>query len=103
MTIMPGFEPLPGSPLMLGFYTPGFWEITVILVIGLLLFGRRLPEVGRGLGRTIVEFKKGLRDVKDEIDIDSSKDVGESPRLSARSDAAARAGAASDEARVERS
>src|SRR5579862_6927879 len=32
----------------------------VILVVGLLIFGRRLPEVGKNLGRTIVEFKKGL-------------------------------------------
>jgi sec-independent protein translocase protein TatA len=32
----------------------------VVLVIGLLLFGRKLPEVGKNLGKTIVEFKKGL-------------------------------------------
>ena len=32
----------------------------VVLVIGLLIFGRRLPEVGKNLGQTIVEFKKGL-------------------------------------------
>jgi len=32
----------------------------IILAIGLLIFGRRLPEVGKNLGKTIVEFKKGL-------------------------------------------
>ncbi len=32
----------------------------VVLVIGLLVFGRKLPEVGKNLGKTIVEFKKGL-------------------------------------------
>ena len=38
---------------------PGWAEIVVVLFVGLLLFGRRLPEVGRSLGKTIVEFKKG--------------------------------------------
>ena len=40
----------------------------VILIIGLLLFGRRLPEVGRSLGKGIVEFKKGLNGIEDEIE-----------------------------------
>ena len=46
---------------------PGPLEIIIILVVALLLFGRRLPEVGRSLGRGIVEFKKGLRGVEDEV------------------------------------
>lgn len=50
----------------------GTWEITVVLVVGLLLFGRRLPEVGKQLGRTIVEFRRGLNDLKREIGADSS-------------------------------
>ncbi len=58
----------------LAFYTPGMWEIIAILVVALLLFGRRLPEVGRSLGRGIVEFKKGLRNVEDEIEKASSED-----------------------------
>lgn len=36
--------------------------------IALLLFGRRLPDVGRSLGRGIMEFKRGLRDVSAEMD-----------------------------------
>ena len=51
----------------LAFWMPGPWEIIIIVVVALLLFGRRLPEVGRSLGRGIVEFKKGLRGVEDEI------------------------------------
>jgi len=39
----------------------------VIAAIGLILFGKRLPEVGRSLGKGIVEFKKGLTGVADEI------------------------------------
>ena len=53
----------------LGLFTSlGPLEIGIILLVGLLLFGRRLPEVGRGLGKSIVEFKRGLKDATDEID-----------------------------------
>jgi sec-independent protein translocase protein TatA len=44
----------------------------MILAVGVLLFGRRLPEVGRYLGKGIVEFKKGLKGLEDEIDVSSS-------------------------------
>ncbi|TVQ31977.1 MAG: twin-arginine translocase TatA/TatE family subunit [Phycisphaeraceae bacterium] len=47
---------------------PGGWEWLIIGAIGLLLFGRRLPEVGRSLGKGIVEFKKGLKDIQDEVE-----------------------------------
>jgi sec-independent protein translocase protein TatA len=47
-------------------------EILIILVVGVLLFGRRLPEVGRYLGKGIVEFKKGLKGLEDEVDIAST-------------------------------
>ncbi|MBY0309318.1 MAG: twin-arginine translocase TatA/TatE family subunit, partial [Phycisphaerales bacterium] len=40
-------------------------EWVVILIIALLLFGKRLPEVGKSLGKGIVEFKKGLKGVDD--------------------------------------
>ena len=45
----------------------GPMEWLVILVVMLLLFGRRLPEVGKSLGKGIVEFKKGLAGVEDEV------------------------------------
>lgn len=38
----------------------GYMELIVILAVALLLFGKRLPELGRSLGRTLVEFKKGM-------------------------------------------
>ena len=56
------------STLILAFGAPGWQEIALIAALGLLIFGRRLPEVGRSVGRTIVEFKKGLKGVTDEID-----------------------------------
>ncbi|MFK7778465.1 MAG: twin-arginine translocase TatA/TatE family subunit [Gimesia sp.] len=49
---------------MFGF--PGWMEVTIILTIILLLFGKRLPGVMNSLGRSIVEFKKGARDDPDE-------------------------------------
>lgn len=52
---------------------PGGWEWIIILVIGLLLFGRRLPEVGRNVGKAIVEFKKGIKGVEEEVENASSE------------------------------
>jgi sec-independent protein translocase protein TatA len=42
-------------------------EWLVIAALGLLIFGKRLPEVGRSLGKGIVEFKKGLKGVQDDV------------------------------------
>ena len=53
----------------MGFGSPLHW--IVIGGVALLLFGNRLPEVARSIGRAIQEFKKGLRDVKDDVDDDS--------------------------------
>ena len=50
---------------------PGWAEIAVVAFVGLLLFGRRLPEVGRSLGRTIVEFKRGIKEVESEVNVAS--------------------------------
>jgi sec-independent protein translocase protein TatA len=46
---------------------PGLPEWIIIGIIGLLIFGKRLPEVGRSLGKGIVEFKKGLRGVEEDL------------------------------------
>ncbi|BAM04432.1 Sec-independent protein translocase subunit TatA/TatB [Phycisphaera mikurensis] len=45
-------------------------EMIVIGIVGLLIFGRRLPEVGKSLGKGIVEFKKGLSGIEDELSAD---------------------------------
>jgi len=58
-------------------WMPGWTELLVVCIVALLLFGRRLPEVGRSLGRGIVEFKKGLKGVKDEIEADLDEDEDE--------------------------
>ena len=46
----------------------GPMEMIVVMGVAVLLFGKRLPEVGRSLGKGIVEFKKGLRGIEDEFD-----------------------------------
>ncbi len=45
----------------------GFPELLVILLIALLLFGAgKLPDIGRALGKSIHEFKKGMKEGSDE-------------------------------------
>ena len=52
----------------------GLPELLVVLVIVLLLFGaKRLPEIARGLGKSIQEFKKGVKDIERDV-----KDEGKS-------------------------
>ena len=51
-----------------GFWTPGPVELIIILVIAVLLFGRRLPEIARGLGKSLTEFKKGVNEAKETKD-----------------------------------
>ena len=65
---------LPTSDLasLLAFGMPGLFEWIVIGGIGLLIFGKRLPEVGRSLGKGIVEFKRGLKGIEDDVDDASS-------------------------------
>ena len=43
------------------------FELIIVLVVGLLLFGKRLPEVARSLGKGITEFKNGMRGIEDDV------------------------------------
>jgi sec-independent protein translocase protein TatA len=47
---------------------PSGWEWIVILIVALLIFGKKLPDVARGLGKSLTQFKKGLHDVEDEVE-----------------------------------
>jgi TatA/E family protein of Tat protein translocase len=59
----------------------GMGELLVILVIVLLVFGpRKLPELARGIGRSLSELKRAAEDVKQELQLDD-----ELPRRNERS------------------
>jgi sec-independent protein translocase protein TatA len=45
----------------------GGTEMFILLILGVLLFGKKLPEVGRSLGKGLVEFKKGLSGIEDDV------------------------------------
>jgi sec-independent protein translocase protein TatA len=45
----------------------GTQEILLLVLLGVLLFGRKLPDIGRSLGKTMVEFKKGMKGIEDEV------------------------------------
>ena len=55
--------------LPIAFFTgmPGPVELLIIGVIVLLLFGNRLPSAMRSMGRGIVEFKKGIQGIEDDV------------------------------------
>ncbi len=57
----------------------GVPELILILVVGLVVFGpKKLPEVGRSVGKGLREFKKAMNDIKQTIDIESElKDVAD--------------------------
>ena len=55
------------------FSMPGGWEWLIILIVALLIFGKRLPDVMKSLGRGIVEFKKGVKGVEEDVEEASTK------------------------------
>jgi sec-independent protein translocase protein TatA len=65
----------------------GGWEIVLILAVVLILFGaKKLPELAKGLGTGIKEFKKATREVTDEVQ-KAADDASAPPNKSAAKDA----------------
>jgi TatA/E family protein of Tat protein translocase len=62
----------------------GFQEIVLILLVALLVYGGKLPQVAAAVGRSLGELKRGLRDTTDLVkdDLDQLADLD--PRRSAR-------------------
>ncbi len=53
---------------ILAMWMPGPVEMIIILIVAVLLFGRRLPEIARGMGKSLSEFKKGIKEAKNEVE-----------------------------------
>lgn len=46
----------------------GFWEIVIIALVVLLLFGgKKIPELMRGLGKGVKNFKEGMKEVEKDV------------------------------------
>jgi len=46
----------------------GFQELVIVGIVAVLLFGKRLPEVARSLGKSYNEFRRGLTDIQSTFD-----------------------------------
>ncbi len=56
--------------------TPGPWELMVILLIVMVVFGaKRLPEIGKGMGKGIREFKSSLREISEDEQPESASRI----------------------------
>jgi len=66
-------------PTLAVFGLPGYWEVLIVLVAILLLFGgRKLPELARGLGRALRIFKRELKGLKDDVEAEGDSEQGDS-------------------------
>ena len=57
---------------------PGWAELVLLLIVAVLLFGKRLPDIARSVGRSLTEFKKGVKETQD--DLNEATDVQENKK-----------------------
>ena len=74
-----------GRPVFAILPSLGWQEMFLLLVLGLLLYGRNLPEAGRSLGRVVAQLRRSFHDFKDQIDRDGEiRDVKKAIQDTAR-------------------
>ncbi len=66
----------------------GFPELMMIFVVALIVFGpKRLPDIGRSIGKAMGEFKRATNDLKstleEEVRLEDRKSLGPPPEISA--------------------
>jgi sec-independent protein translocase protein TatA len=72
-------QSLPGLNFLA--WAVGWQEVLVIVVVVLILFGgRKIPELARGIGRGMREFKREMRGVREDLDEAMKEDEEEEPR-----------------------
>jgi sec-independent protein translocase protein TatA len=73
---------------MLAVFGIGGWEVVLILAVVLILFGaKKLPDLAKGLGSGIKEFKKATREVTDEIQNAGNETPAPTPKAPANTTA----------------
>ena len=74
------------APSPLAIFGLGPTEMIIIGIVMLLIFGRRLPEVARNMGRGVVEFKKGISGIEEDVQAVDSEEAASKKSDSATKD-----------------
>jgi len=65
---------------ILGFWKPGIWELLIIFLVVILIFGAtRLPKIGKAMGEAIRGFRKSVKDIDEEKKEEDPKDNPPTP------------------------
>jgi len=65
------------NSFLLGMFGLGYQELLIVAGIAVLLFGHRLPSLMRSAGRSVVEFKKGVQGIEDDVESPGKEKVDE--------------------------
>jgi sec-independent protein translocase protein TatA len=85
LSLSPSVRPMTTSSFLFAWGMPGPFETLIILVLAVLLYGQRLPEVARKVGKGFAEFQKGLRGLESELHTAINSSVSSSSSSSASS------------------